>query len=88
MKKADFVRGAKGFIIRADHKSDATPENIRILKITLCGDIKDKLFGIDFFGNIYEVNAGDVFYSFEAAKKYALRFLSKMYRKLETAKEV
>ena len=44
MKKADFVRGAKGFIIRADHKSDATPENIRILKITLCGDIKNKIF--------------------------------------------
>ena len=88
MKQADMKNGAKGFILRVDHKSDATPCNIRIVKVEIKG-AKGDVFAFDPIDEqIYSVEAKDVFYTFEDAKKYALRVLSKMYRKLSNEKEV
>lgn len=87
MKTTDFINGAKGFIVRADHKSDATPCNIRIIGIVINGKTGD-LFAYDPIDEqIYSVEPKDVFYTFEEAKKYTLRFLSKMYHKIEKEKE-
>jgi len=83
MKRTDMKAGKKGLIIVADHNSDATPVNIRIVEVELLHNC-NKSFNIvyDPVGNRnYSVKAKDLFYSRADARKRILSFLSKQHQK-------
>ena len=83
MKRSDMRAGKKGLIIVADHNSDATPVNIRIVEVELLHNC-NKSFNIvyDPVGNRnFCVKAKDLFYSRADARKRILSFLSKQHQK-------
>ena len=83
MKRTDFQDGKKGFIIRAVHNTDATPVNIRIVEVELLHKCR-KTINIVYDpveNRNYSVEAGDLFYNREDARKRILRFLSKQHQK-------
>lgn len=83
MKKADFQDGATGFIVRADHNTDATPVNIRIIKVRLSKYFYGKkTLVFDAKSHPYEVEPKDVFYTQWGARKKILSFLSKQHQKI------
>ena len=83
MKKADFQDGNKGFIIRAEHNTDATPVNIRIVEVRLSKYFHGKkTLVFDAKGNPYEVEPKDVFYTRWGARAKILRFLSAQHQKI------
>lgn len=83
MKRSDMKPGRTGLIIVAEHNSDATPVDIRIVEVELLHNCS-KSFNIvyDPVGNRnYSVEAKDVFYTRADARKRILRFLSAQHQK-------
>ena len=83
MKRSDMNPGRHGLIIRAEHNTDATPVNIRIVEVELLHKCRK---GINIVydpveNRNYSVEPKDLFYNREDARKRILSFLSKQHQK-------
>ena len=83
MKRSDMQHGRHGLIIRAEHSTDATPVNIRIIEVELLHKCNKEINIVyDPVGNRnYSVKPKDLFYNREDARKRILSFLSKQHQR-------
>ncbi len=80
MNAKDFKPGAKGFIFISN--SDVSPSNVHIVGVVIEGTIGDLIAYDPIDEHFYSVEPKDVFYTWADARKKALRFLSKTFKKL------